>query len=945
MRAGRLRPDPLDREQVAAEVGAVLFGVDSPVSVGRFEVESRIGSGGMGVVYRGYDPELDRRVAIKLVDLRRVGANTDEARTRSSSEARALARLKHPNVVAVHDVGVLDSDRLHPRLYLVMEHVDGPTLREWMTVTRPLAERMKILVESGRGLAACHAAELVHGDFKPENILIGADGRARVADFGLALPVFALDHPAARPQERGETRPLAPEGLADTAESDQYSTQPDFTLSGVFGTPAYIAPEQFRGQKVDARADQFSFCVVACELIYGQRPFAGVSLATLAAAAQAGELVELDLDRAPRSIWAVIRKGLAPAPDDRFASMDELLAALDAALAEPVRRRRVAIAAGLSLMLLAAGGFVARAWQLGSAGPELAPQPSCVAAEDRIVTVWQPERIDTITARLADAERLGGASAALVTAQINTYVDSWASAWTQACDPGQTAASRERMHACLDGRLLELGAVLDVLDDPPAQLSAPLATLSTLTPVATCLDADDLDAERPVPPAPELRRAVEQVRNQLLSASYIAANGADHDRALALAREGLKQATELGFRPLEAEAELQLGRALWHADEFDAAADMIERAHRSAQAARHATALADAALTRVQIAYQVADFPAARTWLLDATAAIEATGGDGDRSVQLHVAECMLEMMAGAYLRAVEPCEVAQGLIDGGVPVDAKTQLSVVANLATAELSAGLLDRADTHFAESVAVLHARFGPNHIKLATLTLNWGHVAFEQGDYELARSRYQTALDQLERLGNADSSTAHAVLVGLGDAELELGDLDQAEAAYAEAASIGARTGDYWGAHSGQNGLGRVALARGDHRAALAIWSAQLDQATEQLDAHHPWRIDLEVNVAQAQILVGREQLGFAALDAAIAKLEARFGPEHRELIDDLQVRAWVARHTGRWRTCVADLGRAAAIEAREHGPSSARLASIHAELDACERRVPAQGRSR
>jgi len=201
--------------------------------LGRFALVRQIGQGGMGVVYTALDELLGRAVAIKMIRADRAGA---VAVARILREAQALARLSHPNVVQLHDVRTADG-----QIFLAMEYVPGRTLRAWLEQRPGRAEILARFAEAGRGLAAAHAAGLVHRDFKPDNVLVGDDGRVRVVDFGLV----AADEPA-----RATLVDAAPDpGASDT-----------LTRAGaVVGTPAYMAPEQLRGEAADARSDQFAF--------------------------------------------------------------------------------------------------------------------------------------------------------------------------------------------------------------------------------------------------------------------------------------------------------------------------------------------------------------------------------------------------------------------------------------------------------------------------------------------------------------------------------------------------------------------------------------------------------------------------------------------------------------------------------------------------------------
>ncbi|HEY7375739.1 MAG TPA: serine/threonine-protein kinase, partial [Polyangia bacterium] len=238
--------------------------LDPGARIGRYLIIERVGAGAMGVVYGAYDPELDRKIAVKLLKGGDAGPE-DAARARLLREAKAMARLAHPNVIAVYDVGIFDG-----QIFLAMEFLSAGTLRSWLA-DRPRGWRevLDVFVAAGRGLAAAHAAGLVHRDFKPDNVLLDKEGRPRVVDFGLARD--AAGAPA--DDHGGETHARA---AAETTSGTHLGT---LTRKGaIMGTPAYMAPEQITGEATDARTDQFSFCVTLWEALHGERPFFGESL-------------------------------------------------------------------------------------------------------------------------------------------------------------------------------------------------------------------------------------------------------------------------------------------------------------------------------------------------------------------------------------------------------------------------------------------------------------------------------------------------------------------------------------------------------------------------------------------------------------------------------------------------------------------------------------------
>lgn len=279
----------------------------SAAQIGRYAIMDRAGAGAMGVVYAAYDPSLDRRVALKVL---RSAANRGRARDRVRREAIAMARLNHPNVASIYEVGEADG-----RLFIAMEYVDGPTLKAWLADTHDWRAILDTFIAVGRGLAAAHAQGLAHRDFKPANVLVGDDGRPRVIDFGLARAVDA------------EAPEAAPSPLT-SGELQRLSS--DLTRTGrVGGTPAYMAPELMAGDEPTAASDQFAFCVALFEALYGHPPYPRDSLPMLRLAMQRGEIQEPDGERAPPEVLVALRRGLDADPAARWPTLAALVDALN----------------------------------------------------------------------------------------------------------------------------------------------------------------------------------------------------------------------------------------------------------------------------------------------------------------------------------------------------------------------------------------------------------------------------------------------------------------------------------------------------------------------------------------------------------------------------------------------------------------------------------------
>ena len=329
-------------EAGAARDADAPAGITPGALIGRYEVIERIGSGGMGVVYRARDPSLHREVAIKLVKPERMrGRGGAEHRARLLREARAMAQLGHPNVVRVYDVGEHEEG-----VFLAMELVEGTDAARWFRQERPEWQRvLAVFRAAGRGLAAAHAAGLVHRDFKPANVLVGDDLRVRVMDFGLARTAEDI---------RGSSEPLT--------DPDPGWSEAVTSHGAVVGTPAYMAPEQFLGLAADARSDQYSFCASLWEALFHRLPFGGRNPRAIAAAKANDELrLPPPGSGVPHELVAVLQRGMSAERDRRFESMAAVLRALRA-IAEPPREesapsmRRVPwLAVGAAMLI---GAFV-----------------------------------------------------------------------------------------------------------------------------------------------------------------------------------------------------------------------------------------------------------------------------------------------------------------------------------------------------------------------------------------------------------------------------------------------------------------------------------------------------------------------------------------------------------------------------------------------------------
>jgi tRNA A-37 threonylcarbamoyl transferase component Bud32/tetratricopeptide (TPR) repeat protein len=622
-------------------VRAMLFGGDvAAATIDRFTLIEHLGSGGMGTVYAAYDPRLDRKIALKLLrDDVEVG--TDSGRRRQGRllhEARAMAKLSHPNVGAVHDVGAgATGPDGAPLVWIAMEFIDGEGLGQWCRRARPSAkEILDAYAQVGEGLAAAHAAGLVHRDVKPDNAMRDTSGRVRVLDFGLARPAIADTERAAV-------------DLAELAQLDLES----FTQTGaVIGTPAYMAPEQFDGAPADARADQFAFCVALFEALWDVRPHAGKSVAAIADERRRGRIVETARRRdVPAGVRAVLLRGLSTDPATRWPSMGALLRALAGRRAN---KRGLVIAAAT----LAVGGAVAiAAW----------PRASCSGAGDAVGSAWDDGAATRLrTAFATDTRAFVPATTERVIAALDGYTTSLRDAYREACVAThetrvQSTELLDRRTACLDVRRNRLAALVAVLEQPDAEVIERATTAtSALEPIAACSDAGVLLATPP--PDAAIASAVADAEAALGKAA--AARTAGHfAEAKSLATVAHAQARATEYRPLVAKAQLELGHALDLLGDGALALEQATEAHFAGNAdGQHELAADAAALAIKALPATSANVGVARLWHRAGTS-VAGRMDDGE------LVRAEIDVALGTYLLRVQDVEGAREPIERGLEV------------------------------------------------------------------------------------------------------------------------------------------------------------------------------------------------------------------------------------------------------------------------------------
>ncbi len=832
--------------------------------IDRYRVVETLGAGAMGIVVLARDERLDRKVALKLLQPQ---AGHMLATARLLREARAMARLSHPNVVAVHQVGTARGS-----VFIAMDFVGGGTLSKWCEEKRrSWQETVEVFCSAGRGLAAAHAAGVVHRDFKPDNVLIGSDGRVQVADFGLASSAGeAVDESLVEHEASSRSRTSTSRSLCLT------------TTGALLGTPNYMAPEQHLGQRADARADQFAFCVSLWQALFGVRPFAGDSYGELAEKVCEGTDPDAPGDtEVPSRIVEVLRRGLSRDPDRRYPSMDALLADLREDPATARRRRLVRVAAVAVFAIIAGVALFSFLRESRPAGQV------CSGSSIEARRVWNDDRKAAMRAAFAATERPYAADVfARVAARIDAYVDAWVEARTDACSATRSRGSHAdaeldlRMR-CYDRRLAEVGSLVGLLADGPDEKALDRAIQATPGPryLDICEDVEALKAEVPPPADPALRARVEKLHAQLADARALHKAG-KYGQALDLAERIAESAQQTGHAPIEAEALLRLANVQYATGESSAAEASLRTAIERASAARNDTVAAHAWLMLLHmVGYEAARVEDAARLETAARAAVQRAGASAVLRADLASSLGTLRYAQGDYEGARKQFASALALIESsGDETDIADALN---NLGIVLSEQGDYEAARAAYERALRILEELLGAEHPQLAMELSNLGELLRTQGEYEKAREHHERALRLREQALGPEHPDVAVSLRGLASVDLGQGHYEAARERYERALAIrekklGAEHPDV--AHS-LHDLANVAFLTGDYDSArsyyeraLAIWSAALGPG-------HPMLAHPLANLGELHWKLGQYREAQAYLERALAIREEALGPEH------------------------------------------------------------------
>jgi tetratricopeptide (TPR) repeat protein len=884
--------------------GAADAGPRSGDILGRYVVVDPIGRGAMGVVVRAYDPKLRREVALKLVQPH---AATQEARARLVREAQALARLAHPNVVGVFDV----EDTKHG-VCIALEYVDGQDLQAWLASTdRTWREVLAVMLAAGRGLAAAHAAGLVHRDIKPGNILVGRDGRVCVSDFGLA---------------RGVRR-----GSADRSDpvSDDELPDDQLTEAGmVMGTPAYMAPEQHLGDEADARADLYALSVTAWQAWYGERPFSGKSLRALFEAKQCGPTTRLQRS-VPGWIRDVLVRGLATRPDERWPSVDDWVAALERGEAARRRRRVVQVGAGVGALVLA--GVGAQSWA------QHETRRQCEAEGAAIDEVWNDDSRARVRSALTASENAYGDVAA---DKVMPWLDAQSSAWTRATTEAcvsfelrheRDAQEQARAEWCLSDRRAELEALVESLStarDGLLERAVPAA--SNLSPI-DCEDPVAL-ARMPIP-APEQREPAHEVQAAIARAAARHRTG-DFAEGLAIAQEAVAQAETLGWAPLTAAARQREGSLLGVMGRPEEALQALEDAYFEAARVGASRVAAGAAIELVfNVGSRLARPREGLQWVRHHEVAMAnlpdpAGLGRASRLAQ----EAVVREAMGEYPTAKALHEEALALRTGALGPDHPLVATSLNNLGNVLDEMGEFDEALAMFERTLEIRRRALGDEHPEVASALVNQSGTLVDVGKVDEAREALSQALTIRERVLGPDHINVAYTVGNLGRLQWTMGDFDGAEASYLRALSIlePVLGSDHPHIAVSLGGLATVHQAQGHLEEARPFHERALAIEEKAHGPEHPQVASTLNNLGHIELELGRHDKARAYYERSLAIREKALGPDHPAIAYTMMGVGELAYRQARYADAVTAAERALAVR-EAAGASPSAIAQVQALL--------------
>ncbi len=909
---------------------------ETPTTIGRYIVLGRLGAGAMGEVLAAYDPRLDRKVAVKRIHPS--GGSLEAARIRLEREAQALARLDHRNVVKVHDVIVHEGS-----MFVAMEFVEGETLGEWMREggrPRHWREVVPVFEAFGAGLAAVHAVGLVHRDVKPGNVMIGADGRVRVMDFGLAR----LDGDADEGPEVSAVHEI-PEALAELRDSivnNQAQTHELTQAGAMLGTPAYMAPEQFAGIRATARSDQFGFCVTLHEALYGVRPFSGNSVLELCTAVIEGKLEDPPRDiEVPGWLRAVVLRGLAHSTRDRFANMDELLAVLGTHELRRRRRRYGALGVGLALAGLALFG--------AQRGDLARRERACVAAGEVVDDLWNPQTQAALEAGMLATEL---SYAATSVERVRPWLDGYSPSWATQAEAACTAASverrwdadtQERASWCLEQRRSALASLIERLSHAEGlDVQYAVESAAALESPDACTDLRVLDSMG-APPDSELRPKVLALQDRLTLATRVDGSeslGAGEDSPLAIARGIERDARALPWLPLAIRAQQVEARLLRLTGAIEEAESRAAAAYgEAARAGLWAEASSAAILVGSILAGQPLRSTEARLWLENAEVArVHTSDPHGLLRSEIEAALASVELTAHAFEAALAHAEQARAGLEQVFGPEHPRVGDALHELATIHGAKADYAAALELELEALALFRRSFGPDHPRVGRSLSSVAEIRVELGEREEATLLFEQAMAifELDELSRPDLIRT---LNLLGTLRFDQGRNEEAKTYLERATTLVETTPNIsrWLEADTINNLGLAYRGLGDYAKARELYERALEVFVELIGTDSKEVAAAHNNIAILLYFEGDIPGCAKRLELSIEIEERILGPQHPSLVGKIVNLGRTRAALGQYEQALEDVRRALAInelalgrESTENGPILWRLGIISVE---------------
>ncbi len=817
--------------------GAEADGLPAGSLFGRYVVLRRIGEGGMGAVYLAFDAELNRKVALKLLRTDAAPHQAELTRERLMREAQAMARLSHPNVVAVYEVGAVDD-----AVFLAMEYVEGTTLKEWMDDDHDWREVVNTFTAAANGLRAAHDVDLVHRDFKPANVLVGDDGRVRVTDFGLARDAA------------GDT---SVDNASDSGGGDASGDRLAQTLTmtgSMIGTPAYMAPEQFAGTPAGALADQFSFCATMYEALYGKRAFTGKTIAELAENVKSAASLAQPKRSVPTWLHALLVRGMSAKPDDRFDSMDAVVAELVRDRGR-VRRLGLLALAIVAPVAITAGVLMSRTDKAGA--------PVCTASAQTMAKVWNDSRKSAVASALGAADRsYSGAYTSRVTGELDRWSKRWVVMHQQTCratrvDGNQSEALLDARTMCLSRQRDRFAALVTQLQGGDKQTaSRATAALNALPDIDACADVTSLTAVSPPPAA--VRATTAGLYRQLATARALLVTG-KLDQADTAARSILGRAKAAAYKPLIAEAtlvvaELWLARGKAHEAERTAYQGLW-----AAQESRADRGVAEAWSLLVRIAGESAQYERAAQLTKHASASVVRLGSPPALAARLRVQLGLVAFNRGRYTEARKHLRTALELRKN-LHGDRHHQVAaVLTNLGHVARRLSDYPLALRLHRQALATDRQTFGDAHPRIARHNHNIGGILRLQNKLAKALEHYKAALSLRKRLLGADHHQTALTHNSIGLVLLDTDDLPGAKRAFSTASEIFGAS-KHGGRAMALFNMGRTLQRQGKHKRAVYA----LDEALRGYGRAHG---ESHFRVAEVRIALGESHAALGNRKAA------------------------------------------------------------------------------